>query len=221
MPGRVEVRDLHDGAQIAGPVGVAAEFAVPVLLPVRPLQVLGPRSKGIDAPTILLEPIRLPAAVQAGDLHLIAADLVFQVSQQRQWQPLRRKVGAVVADNPRQGAHVPFAGRHPSCHQIPSTHGTPVAAVWVSAERRMAAMARACPHWQLTGNTCWRTQMPRRPTRPAAGCRRPGGRTGPSSRWPRSTPKGQAGDWNAMASLSPTSPMASPPRPGGSHETSR
>ena len=34
-------------------------------------------------------------------------------------------------------------------------------------------------------------------------------------------PKGQAGDWNAMASLSPTSPMASPPRPGGSHETSR
>jgi|SRR5690348_634886 len=68
LPGRVEVRDLHDGAQVAGAVGVAAEFAVPVLLPVRSLQILGPRS--IDAPSILLEPIRLPVAVQASDLRL-------------------------------------------------------------------------------------------------------------------------------------------------------
>jgi hypothetical protein len=48
--------------------------------------------------------VRLPAAVHASDLHLIAADLVFQVSQQGQWQPLGREVGAVVADDPRQGA---------------------------------------------------------------------------------------------------------------------
>jgi hypothetical protein len=32
---------------------------------------------------------------------------------------------------------------------------------------------------------------------------------------------GRAGGWSAMASLSPTSPMASRPRPGGRHETSR
>jgi hypothetical protein len=88
-----------------------------MLIPVRPLQILG-RGRN-DAPKILPEPIRLPVAVQAGDLHLIAADLVFQVSQQRQWQPLRREVGAVVADDPRQGAQVPFAGRHRSCHQVP------------------------------------------------------------------------------------------------------
>jgi hypothetical protein len=33
---------------------------------------------GWEAPKILLEPIRLPVAVHASDLHLIAADLVFQ-----------------------------------------------------------------------------------------------------------------------------------------------
>ena len=128
MPGRVEVRDLHDGAQVAGAVGVAADFAVPVLLPERPLHVLGPRSKGIDAPKILLEPIRLPVAVHASDLHLIAADLVFQVSQQGQWQPLRREIGAVVADDPRQGVQVPFAGRHRSVFIFHITDGKPTEA---------------------------------------------------------------------------------------------
>jgi hypothetical protein len=33
--------------------------------------------------------------------------------------------------------------------------------------------------------------------------------------------RARPGGWNAMASLSPTSPMASQPRPGGKHETSR
>jgi hypothetical protein len=33
--------------------------------------------------------------------------------------------------------------------------------------------------------------------------------------------RARPGDWNAMTSLSPTSPIASRPRPGGRHETSR
>jgi len=34
LPVGVEIRDLHDTAQVAGPVGVAALLAVPVMLPV-------------------------------------------------------------------------------------------------------------------------------------------------------------------------------------------
>jgi len=117
LPGRIEVRDLHDGAQIAGTVGVAAELAVPVLLPVRPLQILG---LGVT--------MRRRSCSNQSACRLLSRPATCTLSQ-RIWSfrsasrdsgsPSAGRVGAVVADNPRQGTQVPFAGRHPSCHQIP------------------------------------------------------------------------------------------------------
>jgi hypothetical protein len=45
--------------------------------------------------------------------------------------------------------------------RFPPAHGTPVAAVWVSAERQMAALARACAHWHLTNHNRYRRMMGR------------------------------------------------------------
>src|SRR5215467_12329540 len=98
----------------------------------------------------LREPRLPPGTVKATERQFIAADLVHQVGQQRGRQPVGGEVLAVFADDSRQGAQVLFAGRHRSCHQVPLPNGTPVGAVWVSAERQMAAMAAGCTHWYPT-----------------------------------------------------------------------
>ena len=70
LPGRVEIRDLDDAAQVAGALGVAAR-AVPVVGPERRLVKFG--VVGFDR-NGLPEPVDLPAAVGAAEDHEIAAD---------------------------------------------------------------------------------------------------------------------------------------------------
>jgi hypothetical protein len=80
LPGRIEIRDLDDAAQVAGPVGIAARLAVPVVLPVRRLQVL---NHGVAAARDGLKQPRFPPlAVETLERDDVAADLVHQVGQQ-------------------------------------------------------------------------------------------------------------------------------------------
>ena len=114
----VEIRDLHDAAQVAGALGIAAEPALPVAGPeARPL-------RRVPVPVLeclefvvawsrdrLQDRIRLPPAVGAVEGDAVAADLVLQVGQQGRRQPFPvRQIGAVLADDSRQGAQVPLAG---------------------------------------------------------------------------------------------------------------
>ena len=67
LPGRVEIRDLDDTAQVAGALGITAGLAVPPVLPVRRvpfdcLEVVAAWSR--DA---LQGPVRLPHAVEEVD----------------------------------------------------------------------------------------------------------------------------------------------------------
>ena len=148
MPGRVEVRDLHDTAQVSGPIGVTAWLAVPVdaaqctgslfLMP----GVVGIRDG-------LHEPSLLPLAVEALKGDGVAADLSHQLSQQGQRQPFAvRQVGTVLADDARQGAQVPFADRHRSCHDTPRPRYSGRA---VLAIRRTSDGSNGTdpPHWCL------------------------------------------------------------------------
>ena len=77
LPGRVEVCDCHDAAQVTAAVGVAARLAVPVMLPLRPVQVLPP--VGIDGRKGLRKPVRLSAAVYAEKCQCVAADVAHKI----------------------------------------------------------------------------------------------------------------------------------------------
>jgi hypothetical protein len=57
-----------------------------------------------------------------------------------------RQLGAVLADDARKGAQVPPSDRYRTRHSTP-VQNTPVAAVWVSAERRIAVVTQAREHW--------------------------------------------------------------------------
>src|SRR5215475_15915022 len=86
LPGRVEVRDLDDAVQIAGPVGIAARLAAPVVFPVHRCRVFSHGHATVwDG---LHEPCFLATAVEARERDDVAADLAYQVSQQGGWQPL-------------------------------------------------------------------------------------------------------------------------------------
>src|SRR5690348_13336811 len=106
LPGRVEIRDQHVAAQVAGVLGVAAG-AVPVVGPERRLVELGVVGFGRQG---LPEPVRLPAAVGAREDHQIAADQSQQVTEQGRYHPLGRGLAAVAADDRGQGAQVSSAG---------------------------------------------------------------------------------------------------------------
>src|SRR5690348_3490449 len=112
LPGRVEIRDLDDAAQVAGALGVTAG-AVPVVRPERRLVKFGVVGFGRNG---LPEPVHLPAAVGAAEDHEIAADQSEQVTEQGRRQPLGRGFAAVIADDPRQGAQVPSAGCYRAFH---------------------------------------------------------------------------------------------------------
>ena len=157
LPGRVEVPDRQDTAQVTSAVGIAQMLAVPVLFPLDPIQVLRPRH--IDNRDSLPEPNRPPPAVGSHETHDVAADLVLQIGQQGRRQPSPvRQVGTVLADDGRQGAQVPFAGRYWSHHEAPPGNVTPATQVWPSVERRMATTIMARARWYPTGpQVCLRT----------------------------------------------------------------
>ena len=115
LPGRVEIRDLDDAAQVTGPVWMTAHLTLPVELPVH----LRVRNHGLAAVLHELRgPRLLPPAVEAREHDDIAADLAHQVGQQGRRKPLlSRHVGAVLTHDGRQSAQVPFAGCHRSCHR--------------------------------------------------------------------------------------------------------
>jgi hypothetical protein len=117
LPGRVEIRDLDDAAQVTGPVWMTAHLALPVELPVH----LGVRNHGLAAVLHELRgPRFLPPAVETREHDDIAADLAHQVGQQRFRQPSANgQVCAVLADDGRQGTQVLLAGRHRNCHEHP------------------------------------------------------------------------------------------------------
>src|SRR5205814_6550636 len=135
-------------------VGIAARLAVPVVLPVHRVQVLGHGAAaardGLKQPRFLL------LAVETLERDDVAADLVHQVSQQGRWQPLPgRQAGAVLADDSRQRAQVPVAGGHRSAHDglPPVDYDTSAAAAWASVKRPMAAAPLARSRWESTDRT--------------------------------------------------------------------
>ena len=151
LPGRVEIRDLDDAAQVAGALGVAAR-AAPVVLPERrdvKFGVVGFDRQGLP------EPVDLPAAVGAREDHEIAADQSEQVTEQRRRQPLSRRFAAVIADDPRQGAQVPSAG----CYRASSSRHPPPGPGYSGCGRqdiRRTADGRDHPArtpWQVSGRS--------------------------------------------------------------------
>jgi len=80
------------------------------MLPVHPFQVIRPGHVG-GRDEFLHEPVRFPAAVESEEGRSITADLARQIGQQGWRQPFPiLQVGAVLADDGRQGAQVPIAG---------------------------------------------------------------------------------------------------------------
>src|SRR2546423_2816718 len=118
LPGRVEIRDLHEATQIAGAVRVAARTA-PVVLPERRAVVLAVVVFGGGE---LPEPVRLPAAVVTLEEQVIAADQSQQVTEQGRRHPVGGGLAAVIADDPRQGAQVPSAGCYRALHHASLPH---------------------------------------------------------------------------------------------------
>jgi hypothetical protein len=117
LPGRVEVGDLRHAAQVAAAVGVTAGRAVPK---VRPVHLVGGFVVALKVGRVFLpDPAGLLAGVEAKKRQNIAVDLTRQLGQQRRRQPLGREIAAVVADDPQQGAQIPFADRHRGCHAAP------------------------------------------------------------------------------------------------------
>jgi hypothetical protein len=92
------------------------------------------------------------AGVLAAEGEQITAHLGHQVTQQRQWQPGLRQVRAVLADDPGQGAQIPFARGQWSPHRPLLSPGDftlrPAAPVRVSAEHRMADASRKVAPWR-------------------------------------------------------------------------
>ena len=84
-------------------VNTAMIAAVPAMFPVHPIQILPPGH--VDKRDFLLEPVRLPTAVEAHEPHPVAADLAYQ----RRRQHLRWEAGTLVAVDPGQGAQILFA----------------------------------------------------------------------------------------------------------------
>src|SRR5215467_21187 len=165
LPGRIEIRDLDDAAQVAGAVRVAAS-AVPEVLPER--RGVVPAVAGVVRHE-LGEPIPLPATVDALKDQVIAADQSQQVTEQRRRRPLRRGLAAVSADDRGQGAQVrPLANTGPVITQPSPAQATPAAAARTSAERRIAERAVARAPWQVSGRS--RDRARARPASRASVC---------------------------------------------------
>ena len=86
LPGRVEVRDLCDAAQVAGAVRVAAGFAGPEIVVPERLRAGFPASVAVARRDVLPQPLLLPGAVEAEERYQIAGDQVRQVTEQGRCQ---------------------------------------------------------------------------------------------------------------------------------------
>jgi hypothetical protein len=128
LPGRVEVRNLHDAAQVASAVRITAGLAVPLVLPVHWLQVLR-----CTAPLRVSSSPTLCNRVSCRN-HVSRRPLSWRSSEipsQRTW-PIRSasrdggspssvgRSGRSSLTMPRQGTQVPLADRHRSCHGTPA-----------------------------------------------------------------------------------------------------
>src|SRR6516165_9576727 len=87
LPRGVEIRDLHDAAQVAGALGIAAELALPMAGPEALLLRWVPVLECLEFVVVgsrdhLQVRIRSPPAVAAVEGDVVAADLVLQVGQQ-------------------------------------------------------------------------------------------------------------------------------------------
>jgi hypothetical protein len=82
LPGRVEVRDLRDAAQVAGAVGIAAGVAGPVVVPELLRTGVPDDVKVILHRDVVSEPVLLPTAVKAHNRQAIAGDQAQEVIEQ-------------------------------------------------------------------------------------------------------------------------------------------